>query len=42
MSLTDFQNLVRNQSDWGKTQAAINTTGQVARQVLQNLGVTSG
>lgn len=39
MSLTDFTNLVRGQSDWGKTTAAINQTAQTARQVLQNMGL---
>lgn len=39
MGLDDFKNLVRSQQGWGQTSAAINTTSQVAKQVLANMGV---
>jgi hypothetical protein len=39
MSLTDFTNLVRSQSGWGQTTAAINQTAQTAKQVLSNMGL---
>jgi hypothetical protein len=40
MSLTDFQQLVRAQPGWKGTPAAIGTTATVAKQVLQQMGVT--
>jgi hypothetical protein len=40
MSLTDFENLVRQQPDWQRTDNARDATMQVAHQVLQNFGFT--
>lgn len=39
MTLSDFQALVRSQQGWKSTPAAIGSTMQVAKQVLQNMGV---
>lgn len=39
MSLTDFENQLRDTPDWGRTQTAQNSVFAIGRQVLQNMGL---
>jgi len=39
MSITDFENQLRDTPDWRKTQAAQNSVFNIGHQVLQNMGL---